>query len=246
MSDTEAPPPTTADKRNYTAGLSLIGSSVAILALLGALVVCLLVMQQMSQTNGALASALSQQRAQFTACKDKPATARGCTTPVAAEPSVIVKAGSRGLPGLPGATGGTGPQGPQGPAGPAGPVGPAGPQGPPGAAGKTGPPPGCALLASACIGASGPAGPKGDKGDPGEAGAKGDKGDPGEVGAKGEKGDQGERGQQGEIGAQGLQGNSVSSTQCITDDTATGSHWLITYKDGAQETSPGPCRIKTP
>lgn len=39
---------------------------------------------------------------------------------------------------------------------------------------------------------------------------------------------------------------SVSSSQCVDDDSADGSHWLITYTDARQETSKGPCRIKLP
>lgn len=48
------------------------------------------------------------------------------------------------------------------------------------------------------------------------------------------------------MGVQGAKGIGVSSTQCVDDETPTGSHWAITYTDGASETSPGPCRVKLP
>jgi hypothetical protein len=176
----------------------------------------------------ALASGVSQQRDQFTACKNKPATAAGCTTPVAAEPSVIVKQGKAGP------IGATGIQGPQGPQGPIGPVGK------PGIPGDS---PKCLLLVSAC---SGPTGPRGDQGPAGPAGKDGEQGPAGADGAAGKDGADGATGAQGEMGAQGPKGVGINSTQCTDDNTPNGSHWLITYADGTSETSPGPCRVKLP
>jgi hypothetical protein len=239
----QTPPPMLAaeseTKDRRTARL-LVGSGLANAMLGAVVVVLLLVIMQLSGANAALTSALTQQRDQFTACKDKPATARGCTTPVAAEPSVVVKQGRRGL---------TGASGVQGPAGPAGPVGPAGPRGVQGPIGKTGPPPGCALLSTACVGAAGirgPAGPEGKAGPAGPEGAQGPAGTDGKEGPAGPAGPEGKQGPQGETGGQGPQGVSTSSSDCVDDDTPAGSHWLITYSNGTQETSPGPCRIKLP
>lgn len=48
------------------------------------------------------------------------------------------------------------------------------------------------------------------------------------------------------MGVQGPKGVGISSTQCVDDTTPDRSHWLITYSDGTQETSKGPCRIKVP
>lgn len=233
----QTPPTLAADRgeRDRRTGRLLIGSG--LYNLLATVIIALMAGVIISQTGaiGRLSSSLSQQRSQFEACKDKPVGYRGCTQPVAAEPSVIVKQGSRGLPGLPGATGAVGPQGP------AGPTGPPGPQGPQGPIGKTGPPPGCALLSTACVGAAGAQGPKGDTGPQGPAGERGETGDTGPAGPPGPQGEQGERGLQGVMGAQGPAGVGISSTQCGPDND-----WVITYSDGRQETSKGPCRVDVP
>lgn len=223
----------TVDRR---AGRLLVSSGAFNLVMVLVVAALLGILAQVTTVNASLATALSQQRDQFTACKDKPATATGCTTPVAAEPSVIVKQGSP-LPGLPGLPGAIGPQGPQGP------TGPQGPQGPPGAAGKTGPPPGCALLSTACIGATGTAGLPGKDGRDGLDGKDGAAGTAGKDGADGLPG---KDGAQGPMGVQGNPGVGLSSSQCVDDDTPTKSHWLMTYEDGRQETSPGPCRVAGP
>lgn len=230
----------TKDRRT---GRLLIGSS--LYSMLATVIIALMAGVIVSQTGaiGRLSTGLTQQRDQFVACKDKPAKVRGCTQPVAAEPSVIVKQGSRGLPGLPGAAGANGLTGPQGPQGP---IGPQGPAGPPGAAGKQGPPPGCALLSTACVGATGQRGLRGETGPAGPAGPQGAQGERGLQGETGPAGPAGQQGAQGEMGVQGPRGVGTSSSQCVDDDTADGSHWLITYSDGAQETSKGPCRIKLP
>lgn len=246
MSQTPALPPSNPGAEHRTVdhrtGRLLVGSGAFNLVLCVIVAGLLLILAQVTAVNGSLASALSQQRDQFQTCKSKPVGTRGCTTPVAAEPSVIVKEGTRGLPGLPGAAGAIGAQGP------AGPAGPQGPPGPPGAQGKTGPPPGCALLASACIGAPGTAGQDGKDGKNGADGKDGLT--PACLSeaaqCRGADGKNGVDGKDGAMGATGVPGNSVSSSQCVDDDTSTGSHWLITYKDGAQETSPGPCRVKVP
>lgn len=217
-------------ERDRRTGRLLLGSSLTNLLFGGVIVVLLLVIGAQADTIGLLSGGLTQQRDQFEACKDKPAATRGCTTPVAAEPSVIVKQGKRGPIGL---------TGNDGPAGPRGPQGPAGPQGVPGPIGKTGPPPGCALLSTACVGAAGPAGPAGPEGKAGKAGQDGKEGPAGPAGPEGKAGPGGPEGKQG------AQGVSTRSTQCVSDDTSN-SHWLITYSDGTQETSPGPCRIGLP
>lgn len=234
---TPVPSPNLGDDRKaarHRDGRLLIGSGVTNLLLVLVVAVLATVVVQQSGAIGRLSGALTGQRDQFTACKNQPATAPGCTQPVAAEPAVIVKEGQRGLAGAVGAPGSQGPMGPQGPVGPAG---------PPGAVGKTGPPPGCALLSTACIGTTGAAGTAGKDGADGKDGINGVDG---KDGAPGKDGEPGQQGGQGEMGTQGPPGVGIDSTQCVNDDTATGSHWLVTYKDGAQETSAGPCRIKLP
>jgi hypothetical protein len=229
--------PTRGDVRAKNAGKWLTGSGVLIAALLIVLAVLATTIQQQAAAIGRLSTGLSQQRSQFDACKDKPGTARGCTAPVAAEPEVIVKQGGRGPIGL---TGDAGPQGPPGPIGPAGKPGPIG---------KPGPAPGCLLLVNACSGAQGPEGkrgPVGPAGAAGEQGPAGAQGEQGPAGAQGEPGPAGPVGPQGEMGAQGSPGVGISSTQCLNDETPAGSHWLVTYTNGSQESSPGPCRIKLP
>lgn len=227
----QTPPATRTDAHVRNLGKWLTGTGVLIAALLVVIAVLATTVSQQSAAIGRLSGALTGQRDQFQSCKGKPATASGCATPVAAEPSVIVKQGARGPIGPIGLTGATGPQGPQGPAGPAGPRGPAGPVGP---TGKPGPPPGCALLSTACIGAQGPAGPKGETGPKGE---KGDTGARGETGPKGEKGDQGA---QGEMGVQGAPGRGITSTKCVN------GQWVVTYSDGTQEEPQGSCVVGTP
>jgi hypothetical protein len=202
MSDV-LPEPTPTDKQVKRAGVQMVGASVVIAALLVVVAVLGLTVFRQIHIIDALADGVSQQRDQFTACKNKPSTTKGCTTPVAAEPSVIVKQGSRGPVGL---TGGVGPSGPPGPQGPQGPTGK---QGVPGPVGKTGPAPGCLLLVSACSGSQGtegkqgPIGPAGKQGDPGPAGAQGPQGNDGK---QGEAGPAGPAGPPGVVGAQGPPG----------------------------------------
>lgn len=243
MTETPTPPPLVArEAKDRRTGRLLVGAGLTN-ALLGAIIIVLVtVVMQQAGAISRLSGALTGQRDQFVACKDKPATATGCTTPVAAEPAVVVKQGKTGLQGVGGPPG---PQGVQGPAGPAGPRGPVG---------KTGPPPGCALLSTACVGVSGPPGPAGPQGPGGKPGADstvpGPEGQQGRPGADstvpGPEGPAGPAGPGGPQGVQGPQGTSTSSTQCVDDDTTDGSHWLITYSNGTQETSKGPCRIKLP
>lgn len=223
------PKPTRNDNRTLALGKWLTGSSVLNFVLLGVIAVLALTIAQQTHVIGALSSGLSQQRDQFTACKDKPGTARGCTTPVAAEPKVLVKQGSQGLPGAIGAVGPQGPQGEQGPQGKPGPVGPIG---------KTGPPPGCALLATACAGVAGPAGPKGETGP---------KGATGDTGAEGPKGPQGESGPEGKTGAKGETGRGIIDQYCPADDNdpATDQAWVIVWSAEPLQTSGGVCRAKT-
>jgi hypothetical protein len=231
MSEQEVPP-TRGDVRTKSLGRWLTGSGILTACLLIVVAVLGATAYQQSAAITRLSGALTGQRDQFNACKDKPASTRGCTEPVAAEPSMIVKQGGRGPVGL---TGDAGPVGPQGPAGPAG------PQGPPGATGKPGPPPGCALLSTAGVGVAGPQGPQGPQGPAGPAGPQGVQGKDGATGPAGPAGPEGQQGLQGELGAQGARGVGISSSRCQEDGT-----WLITYSDGTQETSPGPCRITVP
>lgn len=248
MSEQTPPPVLATDRgeRDRRTGRLLIGSG--LYNLLATVIIAVMAGVIISQTGAIsrLSAGLTQQRSQFEACKDKPAGYRGCTQAVAAEPSVIVKQGGRGPMGLTGSAGAVGAPGPQGPTGPAGPPGPTGPPGP---VGKPGPPPGCALLSTACVGATGSQGPKGatgPQGDQGPAGEQGPKGDPGAQGDQGPAGPEGKQGLQGEMGAQGPQGVGISSTICTDDDTTDGSHWVITYSNGTQDTAKGPCRVKLP
>jgi len=221
--------PTTGDERTKSLGKWLTGSGLLNAILL--VVIALLASVILSQSNviAALSDSLTQQKSQFDACKGKPATTRGCTKPVAAEPSVIVKQGGRGPVGL------TGPQGERGPAGPQGSPGPQGIQGP---IGKPGPAPGCLLLASACSGAQGPQGERGPQGPAGEKGDTGPAGEKGDTGPAGEKGDTGPAGAEGAPGPAGV---SVIDTDCLGDDA--NSFWRTTYSDGTTKDTKGPCRI---
>lgn len=231
MADAEIRP-TRGDARTQNLGKWLTGSGVLIAMLLAVIAILGLTVFRQVHIIDALVVGVSQQRDQFTACKDKPASARGCTTPIAAEPSAIVKAGSRGLPGLPGADGARGPAGPQGPVGP---------QGPPGPIGKTGPPPGCVLLTTACQGAIGPTGPAGKDGAQGVAGAPGKDGPPGadgKDGAQGPPGSDGATGPQGPAGVPGADGRGIADTDCLDDGT-----WQITYTDGTKQITQGPCKV---
>lgn len=231
MSPTD-PPPTSNDRHARSMGKWLTGSGVLNVALL--VVVALMAGVMISQAGAIsrLSSGLSQQREQFTACKDKPATARGCTTPIAAEPKVIVKQGSQGLPGLPGAMGAVGPTGP---------AGPQGPRGVPGPVGKAGPPPGCALLSTACVGAPGPQGPAGRDGKDGPTG------DTGPAGPEGPQGPQGATGADGKTGPKGEAGRGIVDQYCPEDDNdpATDQAWILIWSAEPLQTSGGVCRART-
>lgn len=246
MSEQVPPPTLTVDRKDKDrrTGRLLVGSGVANVLQSVMIVFLLFVIAQVTGVNHALALALGQQRDQFIACTDKPASTRGCTTPIAAEPSVIAKEGSRGPIGLTGDVGARGPQGPAGPVGAVGPAGPAGPVGPPGAAGKPGSPPGCALLSTACVGASGPkgdTGATGATGDTGATGATGEKGDTGDPGAKGDTGDKGDTGSGGTPGADGY---SIVDSDCVGDGVD--SFWRLTLNNGTDQKTidtKGPCRV---
>lgn len=231
MADTEIRP-SRGDARAQNLGKWLTGSGVLIASLLVVIAVLGLTVFRQVHIIDALAAGVTQQRDQFTACKNKPASAAGCTTPVAAEPSVIVKQGSSGLPGTNGLNGSVGPVGPQGPPGPAGPPGPIG---------KTGPPPGCALLSTACqglAGATGPAGPPGAQGPAGADGKNGSDGATGPEGKPGPAGPAGESGSPGEAGATGTAGRGIADTDCLDDGT-----WRISYTDGTEQIVSGPCKV---
>lgn len=232
---------TPSEARNRFAHRKTLGA----VAVLAALVVLTMVniwtavsLQQSDQSLSA-ASAESKDVAvdTQTLCNRNNQTARDLRTAGLCDKTkqIVERPGPPGPRGETGAAGAPGPVGPQGPAGPQGSPGPAGPSG------KAGTSPACLLLVSAC---SGPQGPKGDTGPAGPAGAAGEQGPAGAQGEQGPKGDTGQTGPQGEIGAQGSPGVGISSSQCVDDDTPDGSHWLIVYSDGKQETSKGPCRTK--
>lgn len=127
-------------------------------------------------------------------------------------------------------------QGERGPAGARGPAGLPGLPGLPGDPGADGEP-----------GASGAAGADGEPGAAGESGATGPQGEAGTTGAQGPAGaagPQGEPGPQGPAGAPGSDGRGVTSVACtgVPDSTT----WTFTYTDGTTQTvtctptSPGP------
>lgn len=229
---TEVPLETEHVAKDRRTGRLLIGSSLYNLVLTVLCVGLLLALFQVTGTNHLLIGALTQQRDQFQACKGKPATAAGCTTPVAAEPSVVVKQGSRGPIGL---TGAVGPQGPPGPEGP---------QGVPGPIGKPGPTPGCLLLTTGCIGAQGPAGKDGKNGLDGKNGADGKDGTNGLPGKDGVNGKDGADGAPGLPGKDGANGYSVVDQDCVGDGDQ--SYWVVTLSNGTDQKTVdalGPCRI---
>lgn len=228
MSEPEIPP-TRTDTGTASLGKWLTGSSVLNFALLGVIAVLALIVVQQTQVIAALSSGLSQQREQFTACKDKPATARGCTTPVAAEPKVIVKQGSQGLPGIDGLAGKDGRDGIDGK------DGKDGKPGKDGAPGKQGSPPGCALLSTACMGKDGRDGIDGVDGKDGLDGKNGADGQDGKPGADGQKGDKGEA------------GRGIVDQYCPPDDNdpATDQAWVLIWSQEPLQTSGGVCRAKT-
>jgi hypothetical protein len=145
---------------------------------------------------------------------------------------IVDRPGPPGKPGDVGAAGAVGPQGPQGPAGPPGPIG------------KTGPPPGCALLATACQGQTGATGPAGPSGAQGLTGADGKEGPAGPAGIDGKEGPvgpagvAGEPGKDGPPGPTGAAGRGIADTDCLDDGT-----WQITYTDGAKQVTDGPCKV---
>jgi hypothetical protein len=234
--------------RDRRTGRLLLGSSLTNVLFGAVIVVLLLVVGAQSGTIGILSGSLIQQRDQFTACKNKPAATRGCTTPIAAEPSVIVKQ-TKVLPGIPGANGLTPPcyyesrqcRGQDGK------------DAPTPAPAKDGITPPCMQTPRQCQGNDG-------KDAPTPAPAKDGKDGLTPPCMSTESQCQGKdgitppcyfdaaqcQGGQGEMGVQGQKGVGISSSQCVNDDTPAGSHWLITYSDGAQETSPGPCRVNLP
>lgn len=237
MSEPAPAPPSNlgADRKQnrHRDGRLLVGSGAMNLLLTLVVVGLLLVVANVTSVNAALVDALSQQRSQFEACEGKPVGTRGCTQPVAAEPSVILRQGKTGAIGLPGADGRDGRDGVDGS------------DGKPGRDGTTPP---CMKTPRQCVGADGKPGLNGTDGKPGKDGTDGADGKDGITPACWFEESQcrGAQGPQGEMGVQGPKGVGTSSTQCVDDDTPNGSHWLITYSDGTQETSPGPCRTKLP
>ncbi|MBG6085803.1 collagen-like protein [Zhihengliuella flava] len=137
-----------------------------------------------------------------------------------------------------------GPQGPQGIPGPQGEAGINGVRGPPGEDGQDG--------ADGEDGATGPAGadgspgPAGADGEDGADGATGPQGPAGPTGAPGPAGPSGPPGAPGTDGADGAPGPAgigIESVQCV--GTGNESYWAVTYTDGTEQTSDGPCRLAT-
>lgn len=145
-------------------------------------------------------------------------------------------------------------RGDSGPQGPPGPVGLQGPQGDPGLNGLNGRDATDAQVArsvnsycsvrNGCLGPQGPAGRDGTDGADGVNGVDGLNGVDGVDGAPGPAGPKGDTGAVGPAGPAGSDGRGITSVQCIDDETANGSHWEITYTDGATQSSDGPCRTK--
>lgn len=121
---------------------------------------------------------------------------------------------------------GTGERGPQGPAGPAGRDGRDGPTGPQGPAGRDGDD-------------SAVPGPPGLSGLNGANGA--DSTVPGPQGPTGPTGPAGKDGADGTNGTNGRDGRGISSVTC--EGTGDNSYWVVTYTDGTNQTSTGPCRL---
>lgn len=225
------------DKGRRT-GRLLVSAGITNIVMMLVIAVLATTVVQQSGAIGRLSSALSGQRSQFDTCRGKPASTPGCTAPVAAEPSVIVKQGSQGPVGLTGAAGPIGPQGPQGP------------QGPPGSPGVNGLPgnsPRCLLEPARCVGATGPAGKDGTNGKnglDGKNGADGKDGTNGLNGKDGADGKDGATGAPGVNGKDGANGYSVVDQDCVGD--ADQSYWQVTLSNGTDQKTVnalGPCRI---
>lgn len=222
------------DKGRRTGRLLVSAGLMNFLLMLVVAVLATTVVQQ-SGAIGRLSTALSGQRNQFDTCRGKPASTPGCTAPVAAEPSVVVKQGSRGPVGL---TGAVGPQGPQGPPGP---------PGMPGPAGLPGTSPRCLLEPARCVGAPGAKGTDGKDGLDGKNGADGKAGADGldgKDGAKGTDGKDGADGSPGLNGKDGVNGYSVVDQDCVGDGDQ--SYWAVTLSNGTDQKTVnalGPCRI---
>lgn len=213
------------DKGRRTGRLLVSAGLMNFLLMLVVAVLATTVVQQ-SGAIGRLSSALTGQRSQFDTCRGKPAGTPGCSQPVAAEPSVIVKQGSRGPIGSVGADGPPGPPGPQGIPGPRG------------ANGLPGSSPRCLLEPTRCVGAQGVAGAAGKDGLNGKPGADGKDGTNGLDGKDGAAGAAGKDGADGTPGAMGIQGNpgrGIQKTACVN------GQWVITYTDGTQEEPQGTC-----
>ena len=212
---TTQPPSPTLDTEHVAkerrAGRLLVGAGVMNFLLMLVVAVLATTVVQQSGAIGRLSSALTGQRDQFDTCRGKPASTPGCTAPVAAEPSVIVKQGTRG------------------------PMGPPGARGPMGLPGNS---PRCLLETTRCVGAAGKAGKDGKDGAPGKNGADGKNGVDGKDGAPGTNGVDGKNGADGAPGAMGPQGNpgrGIQSTSCVN------GRWVVTYTDGTQEEPQGTC-----
>lgn len=129
-----------------------------------------------------------------------------------------------------------GPEGRQGERGPAGPPGRDGKNGSDGSDGSNG--------QDGEPGPAGEAGANGQDGAPGAAGATGARGvagPPGPAGKDGKDGAQGPAGQPGPAGQSGADGVGIASVECVGQGD--GSHWVVTYTNGVQQTSSGPCRL---
>jgi hypothetical protein len=162
-----------------------------------------------------LEEALSAQRAQFQACKDKYPGSAGCTTPVAPAPGQV---GPQGVPGFQGNPGNQGIQGPRGLQGPPGLQGPQGLDGRPGLDGGTG--------------------PQGHPGDAGSPGPNGASGAPGDLGPQGPQGDQGPKGDTGDQGPSGKDAPAITGFSFGSDPTD--CKLIVTLSDGSSYVTPAP------
>lgn len=107
--------PTQADAKVRSNGRTLIGTGVALAVLILVAVFQQITIAEQGKAIGALSGGVTVLRNQVDTCANKPAKSAGCTTPAAAEPSIIVK--EVRTVSLPGLVGDTGPSGAIGKAG---------------------------------------------------------------------------------------------------------------------------------
>jgi hypothetical protein len=219
------PPANDAVGRERRTGRLLVGSGVANFMQTLIIAVLATVVLQQAGAIDRLSGALTVQRDQFQACKGKPASTAGCTQPVAAEPSVIVKQGKDGLAGLNGKDGEDGTDGLNGKDGK---------DGKNGTNGRDGITPPCMQTPRQCMGADGKNGTDGKDGADGKNGTDGKDGVTPACWFEATQ-CRGADGKDGAMGPQGTPGRGIKSTLCVN------GKWVITYSDGTQEEPQGAC-----